>query len=58
MYFCERKNNCEGDNDAKTKYKKLILKNNAPFQSCISKINDKFIDNAEEHDMTMVIYNL
>ena len=31
----------EGDNDAKTRNKKLILKNNAPFRSCISKIDNK-----------------
>ena len=28
----------KGGNDAKTRNKKLIFKNNAPFRSCISKI--------------------
>ena len=28
--------------------KKLVLKNNAPFTSCISKINNALIDNAED----------
>ena len=28
--------------------KKLAFKNNAPFVSCISKINNTFIDNAED----------
>ena len=28
--------------------KKLVLKNNAPFTSCISKINNTLIDNAED----------
>ena len=36
--------------------KKLALKNNARFFSCISKINNTLIDNAEDLDMLM--YNL
>ena len=38
--------------------KKLALKNNAPFTSCISKINNTFIDNAEYLDIVMPMYNL
>ena len=38
--------------------KKLALKNNAPFFSCISKINSKLIDNAEDLDIVMPMYNL
>ena len=38
--------------------KKLAFKNNAPFLSCISKINDTLTDNAEDLDMVMLIYNL
>ena len=38
--------------------KKLIFKNNAPFRSCLSKINNKFIDNAEDLDIVMPMYNL
>ena len=38
--------------------KKLICKNNAPFRSCISKINSKFIDNAEDLDIIIPMYNL
>ena len=34
------------NNDAYNK--KLAFKNNAPFVSCISKINNTFIDNAED----------
>ena len=41
----------EGDNDDKTRNRKLILKNNAPFRSCVSKINHTFIDNAEDLDI-------
>ena len=39
--------------------KKLAFKNNAPFVvSCISKINNALIDNAENLDITMHMYNL
>ena len=37
---------------------KLVLKNNAPFTSCISKINNTLIDNAEDLDIVMPMYNL
>ena len=48
----------EGENDAKTRNKKVIFKNNAPFRSRISKINNAFTDNAEDLDIAMLIYNL
>ena len=38
--------------------KKLALKNNAPFVSCISKVNNTLIDNAEVLDIVMSMYNL
>ena len=38
--------------------KKLAFKNNAPFVSCISKINNTLIDNAEDLDIVMPMYNL
>ena len=38
--------------------KKLAFKNNAPFISCISKINNTLIDNAEDLDIVMLMYNL
>ena len=38
--------------------KKLALKNNAPFVSCISKVNNTLIDNAEDSDIVMSMYNL
>ena len=44
------------DNDAYDK--ELTLKNKAPFASCISKINNTLIDNAEDLDIVMPIYNL
>ena len=36
----------KGGNDTKTRNKKLIFKDNAPFRTCISKINSTFIGNA------------
>ena len=38
--------------------KKVIFKNCAPFTSCISKLNNTQIDNAEYIDIVMPIYNL
>ena len=38
--------------------KKLYLKNNAQFISFISKINGKLIENAEDLDIVMPMYNL
>ena len=42
----------------KQETKKLIFKNNAPFRSCISKINITFIGNAEDFDIVMLMYNI
>ena len=38
--------------------KELTLNNNAPFISCILKINNTLIDNAEDLDVVMPMYNL
>ena len=38
--------------------KKLAFKNNAPFVSCVSKINNTLIDNAEDLDIVIPMYNL
>ena len=38
--------------------KKVIFKNCGPFTSCISKINNTQIDNAEYIDIVMPMYNL
>ena len=48
----------EGDNDANKRKKNLAFKNNAPFINCISKINGIKIDNAEDLDVVMPMYNL
>ena len=36
----------------------LVLKNNSSFISCISKINNTLINNAEDLDVVMPLYNL
>ena len=36
----------------------LILKNNAPFVSCITRINNEFIEDADDLDIVMPMYNL
>ena len=38
--------------------KKLVFKNNAPFINCVSKINGVKIDNVEDLDLVMPMYNL
>ena len=38
--------------------RRLTLKNNAPFISCISKINGELVENAEDLHIVMPIYNL
>ena len=44
--------------DINAYYKKLAFKNNASFVSCISKINNTLIDNAEDLDVVIPVYNL
>ena len=52
-------NNTAADGaDANNSNKKVIFKNCAPFTSCISKINNEPIDNAEYIDIVMPMYNL
>ena len=38
--------------------KKIPFKNNAPFVFCISKFNKTLIDNIEDLDVVMPMYNL
>ena len=47
-----------GDNNANKRNKNLTFRNNAPFISCISKIKGIKIDNAEDLDVVMPMYNL
>ena len=48
----------EGDNNANKRNKNFAFKNNAPFINCISKFNSVKIDNAEDLDVVMLMYNL
>ena len=45
-------------NDNANFNKELILKNNAPFLSCISKTNGELVENAEDLDIVMPMYYL
>ena len=38
--------------------RRLTLKNNASFISCVSKINGELVENAEDLDIAMPMYNL
>ena len=48
----------DGAANANKRNKSTAFKNNAPFISCIFNINNTFIDNAEDLDVLMPIYNL
>ena len=48
----------KGDNNDKTRDKKLILKSNALFRSCSTEISIILIDNVEDLDIVMIMYNL
>ena len=46
------------DENRNIKNRPLISKNNAPFISCITKINNEFIEVADDLDIVMPMYNL
>ena len=48
----------EYTNPVNRRNKKLTFNNIAPFRSCISKINNTFIDNAKDLEIFMSMYNL
>ena len=50
--------NAGANNIRDKKNRPLILKNNAPFVSCITKINNKLIEDAEDLDIVTPMYNL
>ena len=50
------KNNADNIRDKRNR--PLILKNNAPFVSCITRINGKLIEDADDLDIVMSMYNL
>ena len=46
------------ENEIVRRNRPLILKNNSPFDSCMTKINNEFIEDADDLDIVMPIYNL
>ena len=46
------------ENETLRRNRPLILKNNAPFVSCMTKINNEFIGDADDLDIVMAMYNL
>ena len=48
----------EGTNVNNWTNKGLEFKSNAPFRLCISKINNPFVDNVEDLDIVIPMYNL
>ena len=48
----------KGDDNANRRKKKVNFKNNNTFMSCISKINNTFVDNPEVLDIVMPMHNL
>ena len=50
--------NAGASNNRDTKNRPLILKNKASFISCITEINDELIEDAEDLDRVMSMYNL
>ena len=47
-----------GNNLRDRQNRPLILKNNAPFISCITRINGELIEDADDLDIVMPMYNL
>ena len=50
--------NNNANNKRDKKNRPLILKNNAPFASCIKRINGELIEDADDLDIVMPMYNL
>ena len=46
------------ENEILRRNRPLILKNNAPFVSCMTKINNEFIEDADNLDIVMPMYDL
>ena len=47
-----------GTANSDSRYRKLTFENNAPFKSCISKINNTFVDKAENLDIVIPMHNM
>ena len=50
--------NNNADNIRDKRHRPLILKNNAPFVSCITRINGELIEDADDLDIVMSMYHL
>ena len=50
--------NAGANNIRDKKNRPLILKNNVPFVSCITRINNELIEDADDLDIVMPMYNL
>ena len=50
--------NNNADNIRDKRNRPLILKNNAPFVSCITRINGELIEDADDLDIVITMYNL
>ena len=48
----------DGNHPRDRQNRPLILKNNAPFISCITRINGELIEDADDLDIVMPMYNL
>ena len=48
----------EAENEILGRNTPLILQNNAPFVSCMTKINNEFIEDADDLDIVIPMYNL
>ena len=46
------------ENNNGSYHRKLAFTNNAPFNACTSKINETLVDNAEDLDVVMPMFNL
>ena len=46
------------ENEILRRNRPLILKNNAPFVTCITRINGELIEDADDLDIVMPMYNL
>ena len=57
-YIVKRRISVIGNNNANRKNKKLTFTNNTPIRSCLSKIDKTFIENAEDLNIFMPMYNL
>ena len=51
-------NTAAADADANNTNKKVIFKNCAQFTNCISETNNTQVDNAEDIDVIILMYNL